>query len=110
MENNTNYTKYIAEHLMEHCKRWGYNHIDKLAEHKTPEHFYRIFCKLTKIYYAPIGEDYYNVTFSKDGTVTVKRCGKDFDKRPEDATINIQDILNYLPNREENNRVREENI
>lgn len=109
MENKINYAKYIAEHLMQHCKKWDYNHIDKLAEHKTPEGFYRIFCKITKTYYVPIREDHYSVTFSKDGTAAVKRCGKDFNERPMDTIINIQNILDYFPNREADINTSEEN-
>lgn len=108
MENKIDYAKYIALHLIEYCEVWKYNYIERLAEHKTPEQFYKIFCKLTKTYFAPIGDDHYNVTFSKEGTATVKRCGPDFDKRSEDAIISIHDILEHLPNKETSIKTEEE--
>jgi len=110
MENKIDYAKHIAAHLVEHCQKWNYNYLAQLSEHKTPGYFYRTFCKITKTYYTPIGKNLYNVTFSKDGAATVKRCGKYYNSRPIDAIVNVQDILNYLSDMEANNTKKETKV
>ena len=96
MENN-DYAMQIAIHLQDYCKEWKYDYIERLQERKTAQNFYRIFCKFTKTYFAVINGEHHNVTFFKDGSVTVKRCGKGFDERPFDARLTIEEILPYLP-------------
>lgn len=93
---STNFPLLIANGLKEYCATWGYPWLERLKEINTPEHFYKLFCKITKTYYVDGSTEYYNVTFSKEGTITVKKCGPDYDKRGPDAVLNIQDILPLL--------------
>ena len=86
----------IVKGLKEHCVRWKYDWIDKLQLNKSKEKFFQLFCRVTKTYYIDIGEDYYNVEFQKDGKVLIKRCGTDYNKRNEDAIIDIDEILKKL--------------
>lgn len=92
------FSRHIAEYLIEHCNEWKYDHIEKLKENKTVENFYRIFCKITKTYFVRIGTDHFNVEFSKDGIARIKKCGPDLDKQAV-ITVNIQDILEKLPSK-----------
>ena len=91
------YSRYIAEELIEHCHQWGYDWIEKLKEDKTVENFYRIFCKITKTYYFHIGADYYGVNFSKDGSAEVYKCGKNHEHILR--TVSIQEIVDKLPSK-----------
>ena len=90
------WAKEIANGLREHCKYWQYNWLDKLLVKKTPEQFYRLFCRITKTYYMAIGEPHYRIEFGKDGNVAIKRTGSDWDKRGEDAVIRIEEVLEQI--------------
>ena len=92
----TNFPLLIANGLKEHCATWGYSRLEKLQENNTFENFYKLFCKITKTYYIEDSIDYYNVEFFKDGTVTAKKCGPDFDKREPDVVLHIKEILPLL--------------
>lgn len=91
-----NFPLLIANSLKEYCATWNYPWLERLKENNTPEHFYKLFCKITRTYFVHDTTNHYNVTFAKDGTVTVKRCGSDYDKRGLDTVLNIQDILPLL--------------
>lgn len=93
---NTNFPLLIASGLKKYCTTWGYPWLERLRKNNTSENFYKLFCKITRIYFVNSSTDYYHIEFSKDGTVTVKRCGLDYDKRELDAILNIQDILPLL--------------
>ncbi len=45
----TNFPKLIADGLMQYCKEWGYDFIERLKE-QGGKQFYSIFCKITKTY------------------------------------------------------------
>lgn len=91
-----NWAKEIAKGLKEHCKKWGFDWVDKLQGKKTPERFYKLFCKTTKTYFFLISGLYYNTTFEKEGNVVIKHIGRDWDKRNEDAIIRIEEVLEEL--------------
>lgn len=86
----------ITNGLKNHCTYWKYDWINKLLVNKSPEHFWRLFCGITKTYYMPINEEHYRIEFGKDGNVAVKRIGSDWAKRGEDAIIRIEEILEQL--------------
>lgn len=91
-----NFPQLIADGLITHCERWKYDYVEKLKE-TGGKQFYNIFCKITKTYYIDRNsEEYYDVEFSKDGKATIKRCGKNYDKREPDAVIDIQNIVDIL--------------
>lgn len=93
----TEYAKAIIKHLTDHCRSWGMSRkMEQLIENKTTETFHKLFCKVTRIYYVDLHEWYFNVEFCKDNTVNIKRCGRDYNDRPLDATIQLQDVLNEL--------------
>lgn len=94
---NHEFSHYIADNLIEHCYQWGYDWIEQLKEDKTVENFYKLFCRITNTYYFDIGEDYYGVNFSKDGTAEVYKCGKNHEKIL--STVSIQEILDKLPSK-----------
>lgn len=91
-----NFPKGIAEHLKDYCQEWDYKWIEQLQEKKTHERFQRLFCNVTRIYFAHINGKSYHVEFGKDGYVIIKRCGPDFDQRKEDAVIRIEEVLKEL--------------
>lgn len=101
-----NYLELVADGLKAHCEYWGQGYIEKLRENSSIHNFYKIFCKITNTYYVNTGSerydfsdnvDYYNVTFDKkEDTATVKQCGKDFDKRGVDATIDVKELIKAL--------------
>lgn len=89
------YAKAIVKHLIDYCRSWGMSEkISQLREKRTAELFYKLFCKITRTYYVTMDEWYFNVEFCKDNTVQIKRCGRDYNNRPLDATIQLQDVLN----------------
>ena len=90
------WAKEIVRGLKEHCKKWEFDWLDKLQYKKTSERFYQLFCHITRTYYIEIGEHHYNVEFSKDGNIVIKRCGPDWSKRGEDAIIRIEEVLEQL--------------
>ncbi len=91
-----NFPQLIADGLLMHCERWKYDFVERLKENEGKQ-FYNIFCRITKTYFIDgSSEKYYDVEFSKDGKATIKRCGKDYDKREPDIVIDIQDIVDIL--------------
>lgn len=96
LDKEPEWAKEIANGLKEHCNKWGFDCIEKFQSNKTAERFYKIFCWITKTYYIEIGEDFYNITFSKDGNVSIKRTGPDWSKRNEDAIISIEEVIAEL--------------
>ena len=91
------YAEAIVKHLTDHCRKWGMSEkMNKLLVDKTPNNFHRLFCKVTKTYFVPLGEWHFSIEFCKDNTVNIKRCGRDFNNRPLDATIQLQDVLDKL--------------
>lgn len=95
-----NFPKLIAKGLIKHSNQsYAPFHYDKqfMQTGKTVADFIHVFCNLTSTYFVFDGfEKYYSVIFSKSGTATVKRCGENYDKRNDDAVVNIQDIINSL--------------
>lgn len=92
----TNFPNLIAAELIKHCEKWGYDFVQKLKENNGKD-FYKIFCRVTKTYYVDkSSEEYYSVEFSKDGKMTIKRCGKDYDKREPEAVIDVQSVVDIL--------------
>ena len=97
MENmKPNWSKTIAENLKEHCQAWGYKWIEELQAKKTPEMFHKLFCNVTKTYFVWWGGEMYHTQFERDGNVTIKRCGHDYDYRGFDAVISIEEVLKEL--------------
>lgn len=91
------YAKAIVKHLIEHCRKWGsLDDISKLRESRTPATFHKLFCTVTRTYYFHMGEPYFSANFTKENTVEIKRCGRDYRDRPLDATIQLQDVLDEL--------------
>ena len=91
------YAQAIVKHLIDHCRSWGMNEkLNQLKEDKTTEIFHKLFCKITRTYYVIMDEWHFNVEFCKDNTVNIKRCGRDYNERPMDATIQLQDVLDEL--------------
>lgn len=91
------YAKAIVKHLIEHCRQWGsLDDISKLRESRTPATFHKLFCTVTRTYYFHMGEPYFSANFTKENTVEIKRCGRDYRDRPLDATIQLQDVLDEL--------------
>lgn len=91
-----NFPQLIADELVEYCKRWGYDYIERLKK-QGGRQFYNIFCRITKTYFVHKSpEEYYEVEFSKSGEAVVKRCGKDFSERETDAVIDIQSVADIL--------------
>lgn len=88
------YSYWIAEKLKEHCRYWSFDWLDKLAEDKTIDNFFRQFCKITKTYYFKVDADMYGVEFVKDGTGKVYKCGKHPERILE--VIQIENILDQL--------------
>lgn len=101
-----NYIEIVANGLKEHCKYWGHDYIERLKEDRSIHNFYKLFCKITSIYFVNDGSGYcdlsdnvnhYNVTFNKkEGIATIKRCGKDWDERGIDATIDVEELIKRL--------------
>lgn len=93
-----NYIEIVANGLKEHCKEWGHgDEIEKLKQDSSVKNFRKLFFKVTHLYYVSLEDDYYNVTFDKKENIAyVKRCGKDFDERGVDATINIEELIELL--------------
>lgn len=86
----------VADGLIEHCRKWGYDYMEKLQE-RGGNQFYNIFCRITNVYYIrKTPEEYYSVEFLKDGKAVIKRCGIDFHKREADTVIDIQSIVDIL--------------
>ena len=91
-----NFPQLIADELIKHCERWGYDYVERLKEN-CGKQFYAIFCGITKTYFVHrSSEEYYDVEFSKDGKAVIKRCGKDYGEREPDAVIDIQSIVDIL--------------
>lgn len=101
-----NYLELVADGLKAHCEYWGHDYIERLRENHSIHNFYKVFCKITNTYYVNTGSecydcsdgvDHYNVTFNKkENIASVKRCGKDFDERGVDATIDIEELIKLL--------------
>lgn len=90
------FAQLIADGLSNHCKKWGYDFVERLKE-SNGKQFYNIFCRITKTYYVCKNKkEYYSVEFSKDGKVMVKRCGKNYGKREPDRILDVQDIIYIL--------------
>lgn len=88
------YAQAIKKHLIDHCRRWGMSKkIEELIEHKTEDVFHKLFCKITRTQYVPLDQWHFSVEFCKDNTVQIKRCGRDYNDRPLDAVIQLQDVL-----------------
>lgn len=93
------YIQMILRGMQHHCKRWSYNWFEKLKENPTEQTFHKLFCKITRTYFFSDNEgNYYSVYFSKEGSVTVKKCGPDYGKREEDTTIMLCEILEIMHN------------
>lgn len=91
------YAKAIVKHLIDHCRSWGMSEkMEKLRAEKTPGNFHRLFCNITRTYYVSLNEWHFHVELCKDNTVTIKRIGRDYNNRPLDATIQLQDVLDEL--------------
>ncbi|MDE7309598.1 MAG: hypothetical protein K2N61_13245 [Lachnospiraceae bacterium] len=70
----TNFPQLIADELVKHCEKWGYDYVERLKQ-QGGRQFYNIFCRITKTYFVHKGpEEYYEVEFSKNGKAVVKRC------------------------------------
>lgn len=101
-----NYLELVADGLKAYCKHWDHDYIERLKENNSVHNFYKVFCKITNTYYINTGSeiydfsdnvDHYNVTFNKkEDIASIKRCGKDFDKRDADATIDVGELIKAL--------------
>ncbi len=92
----TNFPQLIADELVKHCEKWGYDYVERLKQ-QGGRQFYNIFCRITKTYFVHKGpEEYYEVEFSKNGKAVVKRCGKDFFDKGADVIIDIQSVADIL--------------
>lgn len=95
-EEGLNYSQCIAQGLIAYCEKWRYDWINKLKPDFSMQKFYKTFCNMTRTYFITIGDSYYNVEFNKDDTVTIKRCGSDYNEREVDTTLLTQKILDDL--------------
>lgn len=98
MKSEINYVEFVADGLKKHCEKWGYkDRLKELKKDSSIKNFRKLFFKITHLYYVFFEGDCYNVTFSKKEDVGyVKRCGKDFDERSEDAIIDIKELIEAL--------------
>ncbi len=71
---------YLAEHLKEHCERWGYDWLEKLQKNCNVDNFLKLFCDITKTYYVHITEHlYYGAEFDKKNKIVrFYKCGEGF--------------------------------
>lgn len=91
------FIRMVADGLKKHCEKWGYNWIEKLKSEVSIKNFRRLFFNITHLYYIYSEDDCYNVTFdTKKDVAYIKKCGKDFDNRDIDATIDIGEIIKLL--------------
>lgn len=91
------YLEIVAEGLKKYCDEWDYDWIAKLKEDSSVKNFRKLFFKITHLFYIHYQNNCYNVTFSKgDNIASVKRCGKDWDVRDIDATIDIEALIKVL--------------
>lgn len=92
-----NFVEIVANGLKEHCIQWGYDWIEKLKVDSSVKNFRRLFFNITHLYYIFYQGNCYNVTFDKKENIAiVKRCGKDWDNRSEDAVVDIEKIIELL--------------
>lgn len=71
----------LAEGIIKHCKRWGYDFVDKLLKDPREERFIKIFCKITYTYYFHYLDDMYGACFSKKNkSVQIYKCGNNHEK------------------------------
>ena len=66
----------------------------------------KVFCKITYTYFVDVGSGYcdfdegvntYDVTFKKKENIAIiKRCGRDWDERSEDAIIEVEELIKLL--------------
>ena len=106
LHSEKNYLEIVANGIKEYCEHYGYDYIEKLKENNSINNFYKVFCKITYTYFVDDGNGYcdfregvntYDVTFKKKENVAiVKRCGKDWDERGEDAVIDVENIIKLL--------------
>lgn len=96
-EKQIDYAVEVAKHLIAHCDNWDYDWVKQLSRNKSHKTFMKLFCRISRTYFVPVGTELYDVEFSKEGPVTIKRCGRDYNKREADKVIDIKDILNLLP-------------
>ena len=106
MMSETNYLELVAKGIKAYCEHWGYDYIEKLKENNSIQNFYKVFCKITYTYFVDDGSGYcdfregvntYDVTFKKKENIAIiKRCGNDWDKRSEDAIIDIGELIQEL--------------
>ena len=55
-----NFTEMIAKGLKEHCEYWGHDYIEELKENCSVRNFYKLFCKITNIYFVSDGNGYHD--------------------------------------------------
>lgn len=92
-----NYVDVVAEGLKKHCDKWGHDWLQKLKNDSSIKNFRKLFFNVSHLYYVHDQDDFYNVTFDKkEDIATVKRCGKDWDERDIDATIDVEEIIRLL--------------
>ena len=91
------YLEIVADGLKKHCDEWGYDWIEKLKNDSSVKNFRKLFFNVTHLYYVHHQDDCYNVTFDKKEDIAIiKRCGKDFNERDIDATIDIRKLIEAL--------------
>ena len=106
MISEINFIELVANGLKAHCKYWNYDYIEKLKKNNSVQNFYKVFCKITNTYFIDDGNGYcdfsegvntYDVTFrKKENIAVIKRCGPDWEKRSEDATIDVAELIKLL--------------
>lgn len=106
MVSEINYLELVSKGIKAYCEHWGYDHIEKLKENNSIQNFYKVFCKITYTYFVDDGSGYcdfregvntYDVTFKKKENIAIiKKCGKDYDERSEDAIIEVKELIEAL--------------
>lgn len=74
---NRNLLPALAEGLINYCKIWNYDKVDRLMEKRTADGFLQIFCNITYTHYFEHYDDWYGAEFSKkEKIVQIHKCGK----------------------------------
>ena len=93
------YIKHFAEYLKKYVKKHNYDWLDKFQEDVSVENFLKCVCKLQKIFFLKIYEEYYGAKIDKkERTVSFYKCGKYHEKmlavEPLDQLIIMLDTKN----------------
>lgn len=92
-----NFVEIVARGLKDYCIIWGHEWIEELQKDSSVKNFRKLFFRVTHTYYVHYQDVFYDVTFSKkENTASVKRCGKNYEERGEDATIDIEELIKKL--------------